>query len=100
MDWFAGLLNWLWGLFGNSESKLVKAIREKTVELCGFLPTVETVVALVAVNNPAVTTAIVIAKKICMAVSAQKQTLIGGSHPVIVDGVVIEGEFINPKEGK
>jgi phosphohistidine phosphatase SixA len=96
MGWLTGLLDWVLGWFSSSESKLVKAVRDSTVLLCGFLPTVETVVALVAVQNPAVMTAMGIARKICAAVtSAPKTGRIGlMSAPVIVDGIVIEGEFV------
>lgn len=100
MDWITGLFGWFWELLGWSDNKTVKAVREKTVELCGFLPTIETVVALLAVNNPAAVTAVVIANKICMAVTKSKMSLLAGDAPVIVDGVVIEGEFILPKGGK
>jgi hypothetical protein len=98
MDWLTGLFSWVWSLFEDSDSKLVQTIREQTVRLCGFLPTVETVTALIAVNNPALTTGFIIAKKICAAVTAQKMSLISGDMPVIVDGVVIEGDFINKGE--
>jgi hypothetical protein len=95
MTWLDTLFGWLLGLFGSSDNDLVKTIREKTVEYCGFLPTVETVAALIAVNNPALTTGFIIAKKICAAVTAQKMSLLAGEAPIIVDGVVVEGEFIS-----
>lgn len=102
MGLLEGLVGWLMSWFTNSESKLVKDVRKTTVEMCRFLPTIETVVALVAVNNAAVAAAsapaVLIAKKICAAVTARKQGLLG-DIPVIVDGVVIEGEF-QPEEGE
>jgi phosphohistidine phosphatase SixA len=97
MNWlepFQGLLDWVLGWFKNSESKLVVAVRETTVLLCGFLPTVETVVALIAVQNPAIMTAAGVARKICAAVSPTKGTMKTNLKPPMVDGVVIEGEFI------
>lgn len=95
MGWLDGLFSWVWGLFASSENKTVKAVRDATRVLCGFLPTVETVLALIAVN-PAAATALVIAKKICAAVTAQKPAMLMGGEkpPIIVDGVVIEGEFV------
>jgi hypothetical protein len=98
MDWLTGLFDWVWSLLGMSENKTVQVVREKTVELCGFLPTVETVVALLAVNNPAAVTAVVIAKKICTAVTRAKMVTLTGAAPIIVDGVVIEGDFVNKGE--
>jgi hypothetical protein len=44
---------------------------------------------------PGVGTATLIAKKICQAVTAPKPSmLVGKAPPIVVDGVVIEGEFI------
>jgi hypothetical protein len=103
MSWLDGVINWLAGWFASSENETVKAVRDATVILCGFLPTVETVAALIAVNNPAMAAtaapAVLIAKKICTAVKAPRmQSLLGGDAQIIVDGIVIEGEFVNPKE--
>jgi hypothetical protein len=39
-------------------------------------------------------TATLIAKKICQAVTAPRPVTLVGDAPVMVDGVVIEGEFI------
>jgi hypothetical protein len=101
MDW---LINWLWEWFESSESKLVRTVREVTVQMCGFLPTVETAAALVAVSAPAsapvITTAVTIAKKICSAVTAAKPAMLLGTErpPIIVDGVVIDGQFVNKEK--
>jgi hypothetical protein len=88
MDW---LINWLWEWFESSESKTIKAVREITVQMCDFLPTVETAAALVAVT---------IAKKICSAVTAAKPAMLMGTEgpPIIVDGVVIDGQFVNKEK--
>ena len=94
MGWLAGLAEWLAGLFRSSENKKVVAVRETTRKLCGFLPTVETVLALLAVNNPAVATASIIARKICAAVSAPRPVTLMGDAPIMVDGVEIKGEFV------
>jgi hypothetical protein len=101
MDW---LINWLWEWFESSESKTIKAVREITVQMCDFLPTVETAAALVAVNvptsAPVVTVAVTIAKKICSAVTAAKPAMLMGTEgpPIIVDGVVIDGQFVNKEK--
>lgn len=102
MNWLFG---WLARLLGGTDSRLVVKIQAATVKACGFLPMAETVAALVAAGNPAVTTATLIAKKICVAVTAPRPAILGLSsmsgevaNPIIVDGVVIEGEFINKEK--
>lgn len=104
MNWITGLFSWVMSLFGvpNADTEEVVKIQATAVRLCGFLPTVDTVLALMAAN-PLVATGTVIARKICTAVTARKPSMMlagmaGGSPPIIVDGVVIEGEFVNPKE--
>lgn len=101
MSWLDGIVNWVLGWFVSSENPTVKKVRTATVILCRFEPTVETVLALIAVNQPAMAAtaapAVYIAKKICAAVTAQKQSLLGGDAPIIVDGVIIEGTFVNPE---
>lgn len=99
MSWF---FNWLAGLFRVrvTNSETVVQIQALTVRFCRFLPTVETVLALMSVN-PVISTAAVFARKICQAVtaSASVPTLMGTEKPKpMVDGVVIEGEWIIPKE--
>jgi hypothetical protein len=95
MNWLDSLIDWVWGWFSSSDSPMVNKVREGTVMLCGFLPTVETVVALIAVQNPAIMTAMGIARKICAAVSPTKGTMKTNLKPPMVDGVKIEGEFVN-----
>src|SRR5262245_976490 len=97
MGWLTGLLDWVLSLFVSSENPQVKSVRDVTVQLCGFLPTVECVVALLAAN-PASATAIMIAKKICAAVSLPRPVTAMGEAPIIVDGVVIQGQFVNRGE--
>ena len=60
MGWLDAIATFLAGLFASSENKKVKAVRDATVKYCGFLPTVETVLALFAAN-PAVNVATIIA---------------------------------------
>lgn len=101
MGWLDSLIGWIWGWFESSENKKVQAVRDATRSMCGFWPTAETVLALLAVNSPAAVTAFTIARKICVAVTAQRPAmLVGGAPPIIVDGVVIEGEFDPNWEGK
>jgi hypothetical protein len=99
MKWLAGLVSWFMGLMGvntASNDEAVK-IQAEAVRFCGFLPTVETCLNLMAVVMPVpgVGTATLIAKKICQAVTAPRVQLLAGETSVItIDGVVIEGEFI------
>jgi hypothetical protein len=99
MKWLSGLFSWFLGLMGvgtASNDEAVK-IQAEAVRFCNFLPTVETCVNLMAVvvPVPGVGTATLIAKKICQAVTAPKPTMLAGkAPPIVVDGVVIEGEFI------
>jgi hypothetical protein len=99
MKWLTGLVSWFMGLMGVSTpaTEEVVKIQAEAVRFCGFLPTVETVVNLMAVvvPVPGVGMATVIAKKICQAVTAPRVNLLVGETSVItIDGVVIEGEFI------
>jgi hypothetical protein len=99
MKWLSGLISWLMGLMGVSAADSDEAVRiqAEAVRFCGFLPTMETCVNLLAtvVPVPGVGTATLIAKKICQAVTAPKPAMLaGGAPPIVVDGVVIEGEFI------
>lgn len=101
MDWITSLVNWLFGY--KDQSKLIAQIQASTVKLCGFLPYAGTVAQLLSAN-PAVAVANTIATKICQAVSSSRSTatLLGDAKPLPeVDGVIIEGEFVDPKkEGK
>lgn len=96
MGGFFSWLGWLFG-FRTTNTEEVTKIQAGAVRLCGFLPTVDTVLALLSTANPTVATASIIAKKICAAVTNAKSvsTLMGGEMPKpMVDGIVIEGEFI------
>jgi hypothetical protein len=93
MNWIDSIIDWVVGWFNTSANPRVVAVREVTVELCGFLPTVETVVNLIAAN-PVSTTAVMIAKKICAAVSPDNGTAKTSLRKPTVDGVEIEGEWI------
>lgn len=97
MDWLTSMFRWLFGY--KDQSKLVAQVQSTTVKLCGFLPYADTVLRLLAVN-PAVATALTISTKICQAVTAAQTQAVGlMSAPPVVDGVEIEGVFID-REGK
>ena len=94
MNWLSGFFGWLFSYKDNS--KLVAQVQAATVKACGFLPYAEVVGKLLAAN-PAVTAATMVATQICKAVSAPKAVGLMSNAPMIGD-VVIEGEYINPKE--
>lgn len=104
MNWLSGIFVWLASLFNGSTSisEIVTKVQAYTVQLCGFLPMAESVVALLGAT-PVATGAMVIARKICAAVQVEVQerstvlTLGGDDKPttVIVDGVVVQGTFVD-----
>lgn len=96
MNWITVFVNWLFGYKDNS--KLIAQIQSATVKACGFLPYVETVAKLLSAN-PGVATATIIANKICGALNKPAVLGIMGQVPM-VDGVMIEGEFVTQKEKK
>jgi hypothetical protein len=76
----------------------VEIARVTTVQLCGFLPTVDTVTKILAVNNPSLKTGVAVAYAICAAVSRVKaaQKFVGTAPDAAptVDGVMVEGEWV------
>ena len=118
MSWLSGIFSWFSNLFGSRPDSLtIAAIQAQAVKLCAFLPTVETVIDLVAVTTPSVSgpamLVLSVAKKICSIVTntqpvaqqpipmATMLTLEGSSiaPPVIEtyitpDGVTIQGSFV------
>lgn len=86
---------WLLRLFGHRDD--VKAVQDKAVALCGFLPTAASVAAMLAASNPIVTGVIGIATAICQAVSASQApglSLTSMRGLGTVNGVPIEGSFV------
>lgn len=76
----------------------IEIARVTTVQLCGFLPTVDTVTKILAVGNPSLNTGISVAYAICAAVShfKAKQAFVGTTPDAApqVDGVMVEGEWV------
>jgi len=68
----------------------VQQIIEATRAACSFVPTIETVLALLNQAGPFVDV-LAIAKAICGAVTEPRAR---GAGPPIVNGVVIRGEFV------
>lgn len=79
-------------------SEKVAEVRAKTTEICSYLPTVNSVAAMISAANPAVVTVGAIAQAICNAVTNPQQSLLKSECPT-VNGVCVEGEFIDPKKG-
>ena len=89
----------------------VAQVQALTVQICSFLPTVQTVTDIIAAASPAVKGANAIAKAICDAVTAnpaavqpalfiaEEETTPDKPCPE-VNGVCIKGEFVLPKEEK
>jgi hypothetical protein len=101
MSWLTSLFNWFFSS-GAVDSATITKVQAATVKLCGFLPAAQTVAQLIAPGNPGVAVASVLAQKICGAVNAPTKMWLGvmngEAQRPMVDGVVIEGEFIKPKE--
>jgi len=84
----------------------VAAVREKAVELCGYLPKADSVEHMLLASNPVSQTVEAVANAICNAVVAwQKQH---GAAPSVsaltddcprVNGVCVEGEFVDVPKG-
>jgi hypothetical protein len=102
MSWLTGFFSWVGSLFGvvSTNTDEVVKIQAAAVRACGFLPTMETVLSLMAVvvPVPGMSVGTVVAKKICFAVNNAKKisSLVGDEElKPMIDGVVIEGEFVN-----
>ena len=71
----------------------VEKVREITVGLCGFLPTVDSVTQMLQASNPIVRGVVNIAKAICAAVSSDTARGLV-MRPKTVNGIKIEGEWV------
>ena len=73
----------------------LEQVRQSAVAVCGFLPTIDTVAAIIATGNPIVATVSGLANAICAAVTALPPVqLRRGAAPPTVAGVVIHGKFV------
>lgn len=89
-EWLANA--WAWAT-GPSFDDDVQKVRDLTVKVCGFLPTVGTVLAILKASNPAVMGVVAVAAAICEAVKPKPVAALAALPPA-VNGVKIEGEFV------
>lgn len=76
----------------------VEKVQHAAEAVCGFLPTIDTVAAIIAANNPAYQTVSAIANGICAAVTAPALRQLGPRRaPPVVAGVVVHGRFTSKK---
>lgn len=87
--------NWIKRLFSSVDFSKVDDVLKKSAEVCGYLPTIQTVLNILAIGNPALSTASGIATAICSALHGPRpQTLTGERSKPEIEGVTIEGSFI------
>lgn len=75
--------------------ELINQTRDTAVKVCGFLPTVDTVASIIALNHPAYQTAKAIADAVCAAVTSAPRA--GPEARAVapkVAGVEVKGEFV------
>lgn len=83
------------GTTGNTPAdiqQLILQVQAAAVQVCSFLPTAETITAIISAGNPVVGTATAVANAICAAVTA-KSARLGETAPQ-VNGVPIHGTFV------
>lgn len=73
--------------------ELVAEVRDIARTTCGFLPIADTVAAILAVGNPALSAAGPIAHAICNAVTAPAAAR--GERVPTVNGVRVKGKFVS-----
>ena len=90
------------GCTGTSLTDTVKQIQDETVKLCAYLPTANSVAAIVSAANPAVVGIGAVANAICTAMinwqTDQKTINSFATECPKVNGVCIEGSY-RPKKG-
>jgi hypothetical protein len=79
------------GTPGSIDVSQVQAI---ATQVCGFVPTAETVISIFASGNPIYQTASAIANAICGAVTAPKSARRRGAAVPTVSGVPVHGTFV------
>ena len=72
---------------GYGGASTIQAIRDAVVAKCSFLPTVSTISAILAINDPTLQTASQVSSAVCAAITASKNK----RGPPNVSGVVIRG---------
>lgn len=77
-----------------STADIIAQVRQAAVATCGFLPTIETVAAIIAAGNPTVVIAGTVASAICSAVTASTPLARRRGVLPTVNGVVIHGRFV------
>jgi hypothetical protein len=77
-----------------STADIIAQVRQTTVAVCGFLPTIDTVAQILAAGNPSVMIAGTIANAICAAVTATTPPARRRGAVPTVSGVVIHGRFV------
>ena len=81
----------------------VKAVQDKAVQLCSYLPTATSVGAIISAGNPAVVGVSAVANAICTAVINWKSTQATQNSFATgcpkVENICVEGEFVQPKKG-
>ncbi len=75
---------------------LIDQVRSIALTVCSFVPTAETIAAILAKNSPGLTTASQVANAICAAVTmpAPSPGLSARPAAATVTGVKIDGEFV------
>lgn len=86
--------SWIKSWFRRVDFGKIDDVLKESAKICGFLPTIQTVINILAIGNPALITASGIAGAICGAINNRSaQSLMGGGKPTI-EGVQIDGSFI------
>jgi len=89
------------GCFGGEDdgsvNDTIENVREQTVKVCNYLPTVGSVAAILTAGNPAVVGVHAIATAICGAVTSVPQGLVSSDVKIVpmVNGVPVDGQFVN-----
>lgn len=91
------------GLGGMTTEEKITAIRDKAVNLCGYLPQANSVAAMLAASNPTAVSVGAVANAICQAVISwqSKQTTPNSfaTECPKVNGVCVTGEFVKLQKG-
>jgi hypothetical protein len=80
-------------------NSIISQAQQVAVATCGFLPTAETIAAIVSAGDPSLKVPDAIAKAICLAVAAlpkpaAQRARAMAAPPPMVGGVVVTGAFV------